>query len=43
MLHSTGKQAKLKVSQEVALQALMEQMALYPDDTIFFLNVWCFG
>ena len=31
------------ISQEDALQALLEQMCLYPGNTIFFLNVWCFG
>ncbi|KAK4688867.1 hypothetical protein P7C73_g1215, partial [Tremellales sp. Uapishka_1] len=28
---------------ETALQGLLQQMSLYPSDTIFFLNVWCFG
>lgn len=25
------------------LAELVEQMSMYPEDTIFFLNVWCFG
>jgi hypothetical protein len=25
------------------LAELVEQMSMYPHDTIFFLNVWCFG
>jgi hypothetical protein len=25
------------------LDELVRQMAMYPDDTVFFLNVWCFG
>lgn len=29
--------------QEAVLQDLVEQMSLYPPDTIFFLDVWCFG
>ncbi|WVQ80268.1 hypothetical protein IAT38_002373 [Cryptococcus sp. DSM 104549] len=28
---------------EPVLQELVETMAMYPDDTIFFLNTWCFG
>ncbi|WWD22472.1 hypothetical protein CI109_106965 [Kwoniella shandongensis] len=28
---------------EPVLQDLVEQMSLYPSDTIFFLNTWCFG
>ncbi|KAK8845518.1 hypothetical protein IAR55_006233 [Kwoniella newhampshirensis] len=28
---------------EPVLQDLVEQMSLYPNDTIFFLNTWCFG
>lgn len=25
------------------LSELVDQMSMYPDDTVFFLNVWCFG
>jgi hypothetical protein len=25
------------------LAELVEQMSMYPHNTIFFLNVWCFG
>ena len=28
---------------QVVLQDLVRQMELYPSDTIFFLNTWCFG
>jgi hypothetical protein len=28
---------------EPVLRDLVEQMSLYPPDTVFFLNVWCFG
>ncbi|WVQ93754.1 hypothetical protein IAU59_000831 [Kwoniella sp. CBS 9459] len=28
---------------EPVLQDLVEQMSLYPPDTIFFLDTWCFG
>ena len=28
---------------ETVLRDLVEQMSLYPDETVFFLNVWCFG
>ena len=26
-----------------AVDGLLEQMAVFPDDTIFFLNTWCLG
>jgi hypothetical protein len=29
--------------QEDAIQDLLHEMSLYPTDTIFFLNTWCFG
>lgn len=28
---------------EQVLVELVEQMSMYPVDTVFFLNVWCFG
>ncbi|WVW81880.1 hypothetical protein I302_103878 [Kwoniella bestiolae CBS 10118] len=28
---------------EPILQDLVEQMSLFPDDTVFFLDTWCFG
>lgn len=28
---------------EPILQELVEIMGLYPEDTTFFLNTWCFG
>ncbi|WOO84707.1 5' exonuclease Apollo [Vanrija pseudolonga] len=28
---------------EVALQDVMQQLDLYPRDTVFFFNIWCFG
>lgn len=28
---------------EPVLRDLLDQMSLYPPDTVFFLNVWCFG
>lgn len=31
------------IRQEEALQDLLQHMSLYPPDTVFFLNVWCFG
>lgn len=29
--------------QEPVLEAMVAQMSLYPPETVFFLNVWCFG
>lgn len=28
---------------ESVIRDLIEIMSLYPDDTVFFFNVWCFG
>lgn len=28
---------------EEVLQSLVLQMSMYPEDTVFFLDVWCFG
>lgn len=28
---------------EEVIRDLLEQMSMYPQDTTFFLNVWCFG
>lgn len=28
---------------EQVVRDLLEQMSMYPEDTTFFLNVWCFG
>ncbi len=28
---------------ESVLEALVTQMSLYPEDTVFFINAWCLG
>ncbi|KAL1407063.1 hypothetical protein Q8F55_006476 [Vanrija albida] len=28
---------------DMPLQDLMRQLELYPKDTVFFFNIWCFG
>ncbi|BEI95442.1 hypothetical protein CcaverHIS631_0103910 [Cutaneotrichosporon cavernicola] len=35
--------SELTNKKEPVLEALMTQMSIYPEDTVFFINAWCFG